>query len=73
MLCGQCVLLALFVSFVGQSLCLRCSCLLTLLLRKHHTQAAVLLVSQTCKSGLALLLLQSLAGKPDVEAAAAIL
>jgi hypothetical protein len=33
-------------------------------------QAAVLLVLQTCKSGLVLLLPQSLAGKPDVEAAA---
>jgi hypothetical protein len=42
-----------------------------LLLCERHVQAAVLLVSQTCESGLALLLPQSLAGKPDVEAAAA--
>jgi hypothetical protein len=34
-------------------------------------RAAVLLVLQTCKSSLALLSLQSLAGKLDVEAAAA--
>jgi hypothetical protein len=42
-----------------------------LLLHERHAQAAVLLVLQTCKSGLALLSPQSLAGKPDVEAAAA--
>jgi hypothetical protein len=42
-----------------------------LLLRKHRVQAAVLLVSHTCKSVLTLLSLQSLAGKLDVEAAAA--
>jgi hypothetical protein len=42
-----------------------------LLLRERRAQAAVLLILQTCKSGLALLLPQSLAGKPDMEAAAA--
>jgi hypothetical protein len=42
-----------------------------LLLHERRARAAVLLVLQTCKSGLALLLPQSLAGKPDVEAAAA--
>jgi hypothetical protein len=42
-----------------------------LLLRERRAQAAVLLVSQTCKSGLALLSLRSLAGEPDVEVAAA--
>jgi hypothetical protein len=62
---------ALLVSLVGQSLCLRCSCLLMLLLCKRCTQAAVLLVLQTSKSGLALQSPQSLVGKPDVEVAAA--
>jgi hypothetical protein len=42
-----------------------------LLLCEHSARAAVLLVLQTCKSGLALLLPQSLAGEPDVEAVAA--
>jgi hypothetical protein len=42
-----------------------------LLLHERHVRAAVLLVSQTCKSGLALLLPQSLVGEPDMEAAAA--
>jgi hypothetical protein len=71
MLCGQCILLVPLVSFIDQSLCSRCSCLLTLLLHERCTRAAVLLVLQTCKSGLELLLPQSLAGKPDVEVAAA--
>jgi hypothetical protein len=61
----------LLVGLVGQSLFLRCSCLSTLLLHERRAQAAVLLVSQTCKSGLPLLSPQSLVGEPDVEAAAA--
>ncbi len=59
------------VGLVGQRLFSRCSCLLTLLLHERRARAAVLLVSQTCKSGLPLLSPQSLAGEPDVEAAAA--
>jgi hypothetical protein len=59
------------ISLFGQSLCLHCSCLLMLLLHKRRARAAVLLVLQTCKSGLALLSPRSLASKPDVEAAAA--
>ncbi len=70
LLLGQRVLPVPLVCLVGQSLFLRCSCLSMLLFCKRCTQAAVLLVSQTCKSGLALLSPQSLAGKPDVEAAA---
>jgi hypothetical protein len=42
-----------------------------LLLRECRAQAAVLLVSQMCKSGLALLSLQSLAGELDMEAVVA--
>ncbi len=42
-----------------------------LLLCERCAQAAVLLISQMCKSNLALLSPQSLAGAPDVEAAAA--
>ncbi len=71
LLLGQRILPAPLVCLVGQSLFLRCSCLSTLLLRERRPRAAVLLVLQMCKSGLALLLPQSLAGKPDVEAAAA--
>ncbi len=71
LLCHQCVLPAPLVSLVGRSLCSCCSCQSTLLLRERHAQAAVLLISQTCESALALLLLQSLAGEPDMEAAAA--
>jgi hypothetical protein len=66
---GQRVLLAPLVNLVGQSLCLRFSYLLMLLFRECRALVAVLLVSQTCKSGLGLLLPQSLAGKSDVEAA----
>jgi hypothetical protein len=54
-----------------QSLCSRCGYLSTLLLHERRKQAAVLLILQTCKSSLALLLPQSLASKPDMEAAAA--
>jgi hypothetical protein len=71
LLLGQRVLPVPPVCLVGQSLFLRCSCLLTLLPRERHARAAVLLVLQTCKSGLPLLSPRSLAGKPDVEAAAA--
>jgi hypothetical protein len=42
-----------------------------LLLRERRAQAAVLLILQTCKSGLALLSPQSLVGEPDVEAVVA--
>jgi hypothetical protein len=66
LLCGQCVLPAPLVSLVSQSLRPHCSCLSMLLLRERRARAAVLLVSQTCESGLALLSPQSLAGKPDV-------
>jgi hypothetical protein len=68
---GQRVLPAPLVSLVGQNHRSRCSCLSSLLLRERRARAAVLLVSQTCKSGLALLSPRSLAGKPDVEAVAA--
>jgi hypothetical protein len=61
----------LLSGLVCQSLCLRCGCLLMLLLRKRRMQAAVLLILQKCESSLVLLLLQHLAGKPDVEAVAA--
>ncbi len=71
LLCGQRVLPVPLVSLIGQSHRLCCSCLSLLLLRERRTRAAVLLVSQTSKSGLALLSPRSLAGKPDVEAAAA--
>jgi hypothetical protein len=63
---GQRILPVPLVSLVGQSLLLRCSCLSMLLLRERRVQAAVLLVSQTCESGLALLSPQSLAGETDV-------
>jgi hypothetical protein len=68
---GQRVLSAPLISLVGYGLCSRCSCLSLLLLRECRTQAAVLLVSQTCESGLALLLPQSLVGELDVEVAVA--
>jgi hypothetical protein len=45
--------------------------LLMLLFHERRARATVLLVLQTCKSGLALLSPQSLEGKLDVEAAAA--
>jgi hypothetical protein len=64
---GQRVLPVPLISLVGQSLCLRCSCLSTLLLRKHHARAAVLLVLQTYKNSLALLSPRSLAGEPDMD------
>jgi hypothetical protein len=68
---GQRILRVLLVILVGQSICLRCSCLSMLLLRERRARAAVRLLSQTCKNGLALLSLQSLVGKPDMEAVAA--
>jgi hypothetical protein len=69
----ECVLHSakLLGSLINCGLCARDSRLSMLFLGKCRTPAAVLLVAQGCKGGLTLLAPQSLADKPDVEAAAA--
>ncbi len=61
----------LLIGLIGQRFLL-CGHRLSLLFVRHcRARAAFLLVSQAGESGLTLLLLQSLAGKPGEEAAAA--